>query len=116
MALKLSTRQQIQLAFLDAEAPKVERAWSLIERMNTPSEAEGAARQLARLFDQLKGGAATSGLPMVADAAGMMAMLARRGGGLQVKVRGLRDGIGALKHAVAQARKSATTPETDPGE
>jgi hypothetical protein len=53
---------------------------------------------------------------MVADAAGMMAMLARRGGGLQVKVRGLRDGIGALKHALALARKSASTPETDPGE
>jgi hypothetical protein len=116
MAIKLSTRQQIQLAFLDAEAPKVERAWSLIERMNTPSETEGAARQLSRLFDQLKGGATTSGLPMVADAAGMMAMLARRGGGLQVKVRGLRDGIGALKHALALARKSASTPETDPGE
>lgn len=111
MAIKLSSRQQVQLAFLDSEEPKLGRVYSLIERMNTPNEAEMVTRQLARLMDHMKGGATTAGLPMVADSAGAMAMTARRGGGIQVRIRGLRDGLGPLKHAMAMSRKRASTPE-----
>jgi hypothetical protein len=40
-----------------------------------------------------------------------MGMMARRGGGLQMKVRGLREGLGSLKTNYEGALRAATTPE-----
>ncbi len=47
----------------------------------------------------------------VADTAGLMATMTRRGGGLQMKVRGLRELLGSLKINYEAALRSATTPE-----
>jgi hypothetical protein len=40
-----------------------------------------------------------------------MATMTRRGGGLQMKVRGLRELLGSLKINYEAAMRSATTPE-----
>jgi hypothetical protein len=116
MAVKLSSKQIAQLAFLDASFPKVSRAQSLIEKLNTPSEAESAGRSLARILDELKVNAAGLSLPGVADSAANMASLARRTGGTQVRIRGLREGLAGLKINWDGARKKASKPEEGSGE
>jgi hypothetical protein len=45
-----------------------------------------------------------------------MSTMVRRGGGLQMKVRGLRELLGSLKINYEAALRSATTPEDKPAE
>ena len=117
MAVKLSSKQQAQLGYLDQLVAKVQRVFMLIEKMNQPSEAETAVRQLARLLDQIKVEAAGLSLNGVADSAANMAGLARRTGGVQTRIRGLRDGLVGLRINADGARKSASKPaDEDPVE
>ena len=111
MAVKLSSRQQAQLAFLQTLPPKFQRMHAVIEEMGGLRADEVVVRGLARLLDQLKGEAAGLSLTGIADTAGLMATMTRRGGGLQMKVRGLRELLGSLKINYEAAMRSATTPE-----
>ena len=114
MAVKLSSRQQAQLAFLQTLPPKFQRMHAVIEEMAGLRADEVVVRGLARLLDQLKGEAAGLSLTGIADTAGLMATMTRRGGGLQMKVRGLRELLGSLKINYEAAMRSATTPEAAP--
>jgi hypothetical protein len=111
MALKLSPRQQAQLAFLVAQLPRIQRIQALIEKLNSPSEAESAGRSLVRSLDELKSGAAGLGITGVSQTAAVMSSLARRTGGLHTRLRGLREGLGSLKINYDGARKAASKPE-----
>jgi len=68
-------------------------------------------RGLCRLLDEIEGNASALSLTGMADTAGLMSTMARRGGGLQMKVRGLRELQGSLKINYEAAMRSATTPE-----
>ena len=68
-------------------------------------------RGLARLLDQIKAESGALSLTGLADTAGLMSTMTRRGGGLQMKVRGLRELFGSLKINYEAAMRSATTPE-----
>lgn len=111
MVLKLSARQQAQLAFLDAQLPKIQRIQTLIEKLSSPSEGESAARSLVRMLDELKSGAAGLGISGVSQTAAVMSSLARRTGGLHTRLRGLREGLAGLKINYDGARKAASKPE-----
>lgn len=111
MAVKLSPRQQAQLAFLDAQMPKIQRIQALIEKLNSPSEAETAGRSLVRLLDELKSGSGGLGMTGVSQTASVMSSLARRTGGLHTRLRGLREGLAGLKINYEGARKAASKPE-----
>ena len=111
MALKLSSRQQAQLAFLDAQVPKIQRVQALIEKLNSPSEAESAGRSLVRILDEIKAGAASLSISGVSQTAAVMSSLARRTGSTQTRLRGLREGLAGLKINYDGARKSASKPE-----
>ena len=50
----------------------------------------------------------------MAETCGVMGMLARRTGGLQMRVRGLREGFQSLKTNFDGAYKKASTPEAAP--
>ena len=113
MTEKLSSRQQAQLAFLDQIIPRLPRIYTLIERLSTPSEVETAGRQLARMLDELKVGAAGVSISGVADAAASMSTLARRTGDVQTRLRGLRELFVSLKANYDGARKKASKPEED---
>ncbi len=112
MALKLSSRQQAQLAYLQSLPPKFQRIHAVIEEMSSLRADDVVVRGLARLLDEIKGNAASLSLTGVADTAGLMATMTRRGGGLQMKVRGLRELLGSLKINYEAAMRSASTPET----
>lgn len=113
MALKLTARQQSQLAFLELLPPKFQRFASVIEQMNAPKVDESLVRGLIRQLDEMKSGASQLGMNGLADAAGQMASMARRGGGQQVKVRGLRDGLAVLKMNFDGALKKASVPQAE---
>jgi hypothetical protein len=117
MAVKLSSRQQAQLAYLQTLPPKFQRIFSVIEQMSALQADDVTVRGLARLLDDIKGNAGALSLSGLADTAGLMGTMARRGGGLQVKVRGLRELLGSLKINYEAALRQATTPEgpTAPG-
>ncbi|HJS48379.1 MAG TPA: hypothetical protein VJ773_10375 [Gemmatimonadales bacterium] len=115
MALKLTSRQQAQLAWLETLPPRFERVKKTIELMAVLQADEVAVRGMARQLDELKAQAQGFGLNGLAEAAGVMAMLARRGGGLQMRVRGLRDGQASLKVHYDGALRLATTPEAEGG-
>ena len=116
MSIKLSSRQQAQLGFLEQAYNKVQRIQSLIEKLASPSDAETAGRSLARLLDEVKSGAAALSLSRVADSAASMGSLARRGGPIPLRLRGLREGLAGLKNNWEGARTKASTPDSTSGE
>jgi hypothetical protein len=111
MSIKLSSRQQAQLGFLDQAFSKVQRVQSLIEKLATPSEAEHAGRSLTRIVDEIKSGASGMGLSRVADSAANIGSIARRSGAIPQRLRSLREGLVGLKINWEGARKAASTPD-----
>jgi hypothetical protein len=111
MPPNLSSRQQAQLAFLAQLPPKFQRMHSLIEQMSSPRADETIVRGFGRLLDEIRGKASGLNLNRVADTAGLMGMMLRRSGGLQLKVRGLRDLFTSLKSHYDAAVRVASTPE-----
>jgi len=114
---KLSSAQQAQVAFLETIPPKVERITRLVEEMGALKADDTQVRNLARLLESLKNEAQSYSLGSLADSLGVMAMLARRGGGgLQMRVRGLREGLVSLRINYEGALRSATRVAEDDGE
>jgi chemotaxis protein histidine kinase CheA len=116
MIPKLSSRQQAQLAFLEQLPRKFQRIHNVIEQMASLRADETIVRGLGRLLDEIKGNAGALSLSGVAETAGIMGTMLRRGGGLQFRVRGLREMLGSLKSNYDAALRSATTPEEEGAE
>jgi hypothetical protein len=116
MADKLTPRQQAQLAVLEVLPPKFELMHRLVEEIAGLRADETVTRRLCRVLDEAKAAANSTGLTALAETMGIMGMLARRTGGLQMKVRGLREGLGSLKINFEGAMRSATTIEQPPAE
>jgi chemotaxis protein histidine kinase CheA len=95
-----SAQQQAQAQFLTAALPKVKRVDALVEQLAASPGDDHIGRQMIRQLDSLKAGASQLKLTRLADVAGQMAMVARRGGGAQVRLRGLRDLLGALHQSL----------------
>lgn len=112
MALHLSSRQQAQVAYLETLPRKFQRVHAVIEEMTALRADDVVVRGLARLLDEIKGKSAGLSLTGLADTAGLMATMTRRNGGLQMKVRGLRELQGSLKTNYEAAMRAATTPES----
>ncbi len=111
MAPKLSSRQQAQLAFLQVLPPRFQRLQAVIEEMGALRADEVVVRAFARQLDELRAQAQALNLSRLSDTAGIMGTMARRSGGLQVRVRGLREQLGSLKLNYEAALRDATTPE-----
>jgi len=111
MSAKLSSRQQAQLAYLQSLPPRFDRIRAVVEEMASLRADDVVVRGLARLLDQIKAEAGALSLTGLAETAGIMSTMTRRGGGLQMKVRGLRELQGSLKINYEAALRAATTPE-----
>ncbi|MCC7133654.1 MAG: hypothetical protein IT352_13430 [Gemmatimonadales bacterium] len=110
MAVKLTSRQQATLAVLETFPSRFDMIHRSIEELASLKADESVARRLARTLDEMKIGAQGVGESGLADSLGVMATLARRTGGLQTRVRGLREGFVSLKINFEGALKAATTP------
>jgi hypothetical protein len=111
MPPNLSSRQQAQLAFLQQLPPKFQRIHNILEQMASLRVDDTILRGFGRLLDEIKGNASALSLSGVAETAGIMGTMLRRGGGLQFKVRGLRELFNSLKSNYDAALRSASTPE-----
>jgi hypothetical protein len=114
MPPKLSSRQQAQLVFLEQLPPKFQRMHSIIEQMTSLRVDDTIVRGFGRLLDEIKGKATALSLNGLAETAGLMGTMLRRGGGLQFRVRGLREMLGSLKNNYDAALREATTPVEGP--
>ncbi len=116
MASKLSAKQQAQVDFLERLPPKFAKVRTIVEQMGGGGSLdETSVRTMIRVLDEIKSGASQLSINRFADAAGAMAAMARRGGGLQVKVRGLREAFASVKSNYDAALTKAHTevPEVD---
>ena len=111
MATKISSKQLARLAILETFPPKFDQIHRAIEEMASLRADESVGRRLARKLDEMKAAAQSIGEGAVAESCGVMAMLARRSGGLQMRVRGLRENFGGLKVNFEGAMKAATREE-----
>src|SRR5438093_901741 len=111
MPQKLSSRQQAQLAFLQQLPPKFQRMHSVIEQMSSLKVDDTILRGFGRLLDEVKGKASALSLNGLAETAGIMGTMLRRGGGLQFRVRGLRELFASLRTNYDAAVRAASTPE-----
>lgn len=111
---KLSGSQQAQLAFLRTLPPKFERIYRQIEEIATLKADDMVQRGLTRSLDILRNEASSLTLTGLADVFGVMSNVARRGGGVQMKVRGLREGMNSLKVNYEGALRSASMAESAP--
>lgn len=112
MSAKLSSRQQAQLAYLQTLPPRFDRIRAVVEEMAALRADDVVVRGLARLLDQIKAEAGALSLSGLSETAGIMSTMTRRGGGLQMKVRGLRELQGSLKINYEAALRAASTPES----
>ena len=111
MALKLSSRQQAQHAYLQTIPAKFDRIHRVIESMGAQQADDVMVRGLGRVLDEMKANCQALGLTGLVETCGLMGTISRRGGGVQMKVRGLRELLGSLKINYDAALKAATTPE-----
>lgn len=111
MSGKLSSGQLAQLDFLKTLPSRFERIHRQIEEMAVLKADDLQVKNLARSLDNLRNEAQGLVLTSLADTFGMMAALARRGGGLQMRVRGLREGLIGLRTNYEGALRAASRPE-----
>lgn len=115
MAEKLTARQQAQLAWLATLPPKLERLNRLVEQLAVQQADDVQLRSAQRMLDELKAQASTNGVPALGDTFGYMGTLLRRGGGHQLKVRGLREMLAGAKINFEGALRAASTPDAEGG-
>jgi len=125
MAQKMTAEQARRIE----ELQEVQRTMDHVKKLVTELDSSRAARSqiidnlcgaIARELSQLRQRALTANIGTLADVAGAMSVMASRGGGINMKIRGLSDGVNsinlqldlALKHAIAESREQpqAKTP------
>ncbi len=67
--------------------------------------------RIAKESSQLRQRVLTANIGTIGDVAGTMSVMAARGGGIHMKVRGLTDGVNSLRMQLDLALKQALTPE-----
>lgn len=117
MTHKLTPQQVADLAVLQTLPPRFELAHRLIEEMALLRTDDSQVKRLIRLLEEGKAAANSVGQFILGDTLGMMAMIARRGGGdLQMKVRGLREGLASLRINYEGAMKAYQTERRTDGQ
>ncbi|HYT04720.1 MAG TPA: hypothetical protein VEM13_07545 [Gemmatimonadales bacterium] len=69
------------------------------------------SERIAKETSQLRQRTLTANIGTIGDVAGAMSVMAGRGGGLNMKIRGLTDGVNSLSLQLDLALKHAMTPE-----
>jgi len=115
MAEKLSAEQaqraeQIQQFIKTAE--HVQRLVAELEaNRNQVKTADNICHSIARETSQLRHRAVAANVSAIADVAGAMSVLAARSGGLNMKIRGLRDAVNSIQAQLDHELKAALHPQ-----
>jgi len=115
MAERLTVEQHRRITEIQDYLKVVERVKHLVGELDAnraaPSRVlQGTCETIARELSQLRQRALTSNVGTIADVAGAMSVMAGRGGGIHMKIRGLADGVNSLMMQLDHALKAAATP------
>jgi len=116
----LTVDQQRRVAEIQEYLKITERVKRLVTELEAnraaqPNVLKGICETIARDLSQMRQRALTSNIGTIADVAGAMSVMAARGGGVNMKVRGLADGVNSLTMQLEHALKVASTPEPKRG-
>lgn len=119
MAEKLTADQYRRIAEIEGYLKVVEHLKHLVaelesNRAGTARVIQNICESIARELSQMRQRALTANIGTIADVAGAMSVMASRGGGINLKVRGLSEGVTSLTMQLDQALKAASTPEPKP--
>ena len=120
MAEKRSAAQQRRIDDVHAFVRTVEHIKKLVAELDSSRAGrtqviENICTTIARELSQLRQRAMSANVGTLADTAGALAVMASRGGGIAMKIRGLTEGVNsmlmqldqALKHALASEKKES---------
>jgi len=123
MVDKLTVDQMQRMEKIEQFQKVVEHSHHLVQELaaNRAAPTKVLARiceSIARDMSQMRQRALTSNIGTIADVAGALAVMAARGGGMSMKIRGLEDGVHSLRIQLEHALKMASTIEAkkDPAE
>lgn len=116
MVPKLTGEQAARIDQIQGFLKTVDHVAKLVAELDSNRAAkskiiENICESLARELSQLRQRALTANVGTMADVAGTMSVMAGRGGGINMKIRGLADGVNSLRLQLDQAMKQAMTPE-----
>lgn len=116
MVPKLTGEQAARIDQIQGFRKTVDHVAKLVAELDSNRAAkskiiENICESLARELSQLRQRALTANVGTMADVAGTMSVMAGRGGGINMKIRGLADGVNSLRLQLDQAMKQAMTPE-----
>lgn len=115
MTQKLTAEQQRRVE----EILEFQRTVEGVKHLVTELEANRAAptrtvqqlcERIAKETSQLRQRVLTANIGTLADTAGAMSVMAGRGGGIHMKIRGLSDGVNSLLMQLELALKHAVSP------
>ena len=112
---KLSADQVRQIEEIEAYQRVADRLKHLVTELEANRAGQTRVIQhlcetIANETSQMRQRALSSGIGTIADVAGAMSVMAGRGGGILMKIRGLADGVNSLQVQLEAALKHARTP------
>jgi hypothetical protein len=115
MTQKLSAEQVARIEQIHAFLKTVDHVAKLVTELDSNRAAkatilDGLCESIARDMSHMRQRALSSNVGTIADVAGSMAVMAGRGGGIDMKIRGLKDGVNSLRLQLDMALKHATKP------
>ena len=116
MVDKLTVDQMQKLEEIEGFRKVVEHSHHLVQELaaNRAAPAKVLARiceSIARDMSQMRQRALTKNIGTIADVAGALAVMAARGGGMSMKIRGLEDGVHSLRIQLDHAHKMTSMIE-----
>ncbi len=116
MAQKLTAEQLARIEYVQGFLRTVDHVAKLVHELDSNRAAkskvlENICESIARELAHMRQRALTANIGTIADVAGSMSVMAGRGGGIDMKIRGLGDGVNSLRLQLDQAMKQAMTPD-----
>ena len=116
MASKLTAEQQRRVDEILQFQRTVEHVAKLVAELEGNRAAKSSfidnlCETIARELSQMRQRALTANIGTLGDVAGAMSVMAGRGGGIFMKIRGLNDGLSSLRMQLDVTLKQAMTPE-----
>ncbi len=115
MGSKLSNRAQMKLAALEEARRKWDRVHHLVEMVATQKVGQDMyLTQIRRASEDVGRVFLNNGYGPLADSAKQMALLVRRGGTIQSRVRSMREQVGSVRAGIERAEKAVLTEDQTP--
>ena len=113
---KMSAGQARRVEEVEAFRRTIAKVRSLVAELESSRAAKTSTIQamcstIARELQQMRQRALTANIGTVGDTAGTLAVMSVRSGGLNMKLRGLADGLNSIDIQLDQSLKAALAPE-----